>query len=117
MSSVKTGFSVPLSCQDCCHSIGEALRKLQGFKSFSCDLEHQEITVEATTPFHQILEAIESTGRPAWVCGQGEGHLSLSFLSPFSLLSLSPSLVSFPSSFLPSLLSSLVFFLTFSLND
>lgn len=41
------------------------------------DLEHQEVTVEASTPFISLIEAIESTapGRTATVSGQsGQGE-------------------------------------------
>ncbi|KAG0259112.1 Cytosolic copper metallochaperone [Actinomortierella ambigua] len=61
-------YDVTMSCGGCSAAITRVLNKLESVDSYDVSLENQSVTVDsATLSEHEILVAIQKTGKPAKV--------------------------------------------------
>ncbi|XP_067130050.1 copper chaperone for superoxide dismutase [Centruroides vittatus] len=70
MSTAKLEFDVEMTCQSCVNSVERALRNLD-VKKVEIDLNNQQVVVETSLPYSEILRHIEQTGRRAVLKGYG----------------------------------------------
>lgn len=64
-------LAVPMTCDDCTKSIGNALSDVGGVESVSFDLGKSLVTVHGSMSPSAVVSAIEDTGRDAIVRGTG----------------------------------------------
>jgi len=67
----KLEFAVSMSCKSCSDAIHCVLDKEPGVRSVDIDVGKDSVIVNTSLPSQQILDKIESTGRPAVLMGMG----------------------------------------------
>jgi len=73
-------FAVQMTCQKCVNAINNSLQGVEGIKSFTVNLETEQVIVESTLSTGQVQELIEISGRMAILRGLGAPGAQLSHL-------------------------------------
>ncbi|KAI0797926.1 copper chaperone taha [Abortiporus biennis] len=63
MSAHKYKFEVKMTCSGCSGAVERVLKKTEGVDSYDISLEKQEVLVNGSIPYDDLLAKIQKTGK------------------------------------------------------
>lgn len=79
-SVIKMEFAVRMTCQKCVDAVNNALEGKEGIKSFTVNLDNEQVIVETTLSTGKVQELLENSGRLAILRGLGASGTQVSHL-------------------------------------